>query len=119
MSTKVLFVDDEPNVLAAYERNLRKRFVVDTAISGELGLNLICERGPYAVVVADMQMPVMNGWQFALEFVGKFDHKSPIIVMTAAADAKERAESISAIGWIGKPFVLEELLRLIKKYERE
>ncbi len=64
MPAKILLVDDEPAVLAAYERSLRKEFEVDTAIGGELGLKAIRERGPYATVVSDMRMPGMSGAQF-------------------------------------------------------
>ena len=64
MSKKVLFVDDDPHLLASCERNFRKQFEVDTAEGGEAGLAKIAERGPYAVVVADRQMPRMDGIQF-------------------------------------------------------
>ncbi len=64
MSEKILFVDDDPNLLASCERNFRKRFQLDTATGGEAGLAKIAERGPYAVVVSDRQMPNMDGIQF-------------------------------------------------------
>jgi ActR/RegA family two-component response regulator len=64
MPAKILLVDDEAAVLAAYERSLRKDFEVDTANGGELGLKAIRERGPYATVISDMRMPGMNGAQF-------------------------------------------------------
>ena len=64
MPAKILLVDDEPAVLAAYERSLRKDFEVDTAIGGELGLKAIREHGPYATVISDMRMPGMSGTQF-------------------------------------------------------
>ncbi len=61
MSEKILFVDDDPNLLAACERNLRKTFAVETAVSGEAALQKLAVSGPYAVVVADRQMPGMDG----------------------------------------------------------
>jgi len=64
MSEKILFVDDDPNLLASCERNFRKRFQLDTAAGGEAGLVKIAEHGPYAVVVSDRQMPGMDGIQF-------------------------------------------------------
>ena len=64
MAEKILFVDDDANLLASCERNLRRRFQVETAEGGHLGLEKIAARGPYAVVVSDMQMPGMNGIQF-------------------------------------------------------
>lgn len=64
MSEKILFVDDDPNLLAACERNLRRRFQLETAEGGEAALEKIAASGPYAVVVSDMQMPRMDGVQF-------------------------------------------------------
>jgi len=61
MSNKVLCVDDDPNILAAYQRNLRKQYAIDIALGGDEALTLLERQGPYAVVVADMQMPGMNG----------------------------------------------------------
>ncbi|MEK6622282.1 MAG: response regulator, partial [Planctomycetota bacterium] len=64
MEEKILFVDDDPNILSAYQRQLRKQFTVDTALGGDLGLTAIANHGPYSVIVADMGMPGMNGIQF-------------------------------------------------------
>jgi response regulator RpfG family c-di-GMP phosphodiesterase len=61
MSDKILLVDDDPNLLAAQTRNLRRQFEIETAEGGELGLAKIRDSGPYAVVVADRQMPGMDG----------------------------------------------------------
>ncbi len=61
---KVLFVDDEPHLLSAIKRNFRRSFDLETAESGALGLKCIREKGPFAVVVSDMQMPEMDGAQF-------------------------------------------------------
>jgi len=63
-SQHILCVDDETNVLQAYERQLRKRFHVETAVGGENALEAIANRGPFAVVLTDMRMPGMDGVQF-------------------------------------------------------
>ncbi len=64
MSERILFVDDDSNLLAACERNFRRQFQLDTAEGGEIGLEKLAQRGPYAVVIADRQMPGMDGIQF-------------------------------------------------------
>ena len=61
MKEKILFVDDEPNVLAGYERQLRNRYTVETAPGGTQGLAALGARGPFAVIVSDMRMPEMDG----------------------------------------------------------
>jgi response regulator RpfG family c-di-GMP phosphodiesterase len=64
---RVLFVDDEPNVLASARRQFRKDFEVHTAGSGSEGLATLAAAGPFAVVVSDMRMPGMNGAEFLAE----------------------------------------------------
>jgi FixJ family two-component response regulator len=64
MPAKILLVDDEPAVLAGYERTLYRDFEVSTAVGGELGLKAIQSSGPFAVVISDMRMPGMSGAQF-------------------------------------------------------
>jgi CheY-like chemotaxis protein len=63
MNRRILFVDDEPNVLQAIERQFRKKYAICTAIGADAGLRLMME-GAFAVVVSDMRMPGMNGVQF-------------------------------------------------------
>jgi response regulator RpfG family c-di-GMP phosphodiesterase len=58
---RVLFVDDEPNVLASIRRQLRKSVDIHTAQGGDEALRLLAELGPVAVVVSDMRMPGMSG----------------------------------------------------------
>jgi response regulator RpfG family c-di-GMP phosphodiesterase len=64
MADKILFVDDEPPVLEGYKRMLHREFEVDTAVGGEQALTTMRALGPYAVVISDMRMPIMNGAQF-------------------------------------------------------
>jgi response regulator RpfG family c-di-GMP phosphodiesterase len=94
MTAKILFVDDEQNVLDGYQRNLRKRFSIDTATSGEQALRLMSERAPYAVLVADMQMPAMDG----IEFLVRAKQRSPDsvrIMLTGNADQKTAVEAVN------------------------
>jgi response regulator RpfG family c-di-GMP phosphodiesterase len=61
---KILFVDDEPNLLEAVKRQFRREFSITTATRGEDGLRILIADGPFAVVVSDLRMPVMDGIQF-------------------------------------------------------
>lgn len=85
MAEKVLFVDDDPNILAAFQRQLRKRFIVETALGGEKGLEAIAGRGPFPVVVSDLRMPVMDGIQF-LSRVRAVSPDSVRMMLTGNAD---------------------------------
>ena len=85
MSERILFVDDDPNLLASCERNFRRKYQLDTAEGGEAGLARLAERGPYAVVVADRQMPRMDGIQF-LSAVRQRAPDTVRIMLTGNAD---------------------------------
>lgn len=67
MNARVLLVDDEPNVLAGYKRQLRKDFNMDTAGGGQEALDKLDPAKPYAIVVSDMRMPGMDGVQLLAE----------------------------------------------------
>jgi len=60
----VLCVDDEPNVLSGFVRQLRKDFQVSVAESGEEGLEVLREEEQIAVICSDYNMPGIDGVQF-------------------------------------------------------
>ena len=63
MIRRILFVDDEPKILRAFERQLNSRFDMRTATGGALALETLRQDGPFAVVVSDLRMPELNGIQ--------------------------------------------------------
>jgi CheY-like chemotaxis protein len=117
----ILIVEDDKDILFTVSLFLESEgYTVQTAENGAIALELLkSSKSPLPhLILLDMMMPVLNGWQFAAEFHKQFDDKSPIVVMTAAANAEQRAKDIGAKGWIGKPFLLEDLLKLIEKHAR-
>ena len=94
MSSKILFVDDESNVLSAFQRQFRKQYKVSTAESGAAALELIENEGPFAVIISDMQMPNMNG----VEFLKKAMEVAPDTVrlmLTGNADQKTAQDAVN------------------------
>jgi response regulator RpfG family c-di-GMP phosphodiesterase len=94
MSQQILLVDDDANVLAGFQRTLRKQFSIDTAASGAQALAKLKSEGPYAVVVADMQMPNMNG----VEFLQQAEAQSPDtvrIMLTGNADQTTAVDAVN------------------------
>jgi response regulator RpfG family c-di-GMP phosphodiesterase len=110
-NSRILFVDDDPNVLSAYQRTLRKRYTLDTASSGDAGLALLEKDGPYAVIVADMQMPGMNG----VDFLKNAMQKSPDsvrLMLTGNADQKTAVDAVNqghVFSFLSKPCPSESL----------
>ncbi len=94
MADKILFVDDEPNLLAGIQRQLRKHFAIDTALGGEEGLQLIARQGPYSVVVSDLRMPGMDGIQF-LSRVKKISPDTVRMMLTGNADLHAAIEAVN------------------------
>jgi CheY-like chemotaxis protein len=91
---RVLFVDDESNVLDGIRRQLRNRVDLETATSGAAGLELIRSRGPFAVVVSDMRMPEMDGARF-LARVGEIAPESVRIILTGQADLDSTIKAVN------------------------
>jgi len=91
---KILFVDDDANLLAALQRTQRKQFTVDIAPGGEAGLALIQKQGPYTVVVSDMRMPIMNGAQF-LAKVRECSPECIRVMLTGQSDLKDAIEAVN------------------------
>src|ERR1700682_6028519 len=94
VQTKILFVDDEPELLTSFKRTLRDSYDVETANSGIEGLKALAERGPYAVIVADMRMPGMNG----IEFLVRASEEAPDsvrLMLTGDADQQTSVEAIN------------------------
>jgi len=115
----ILIVEDDLDILFAVTTFLENEgYAVYNAENGKAALEILKKHDLPNLILLDMLMPVMDGWKFSSEFVPIYDSKAPIIVMTAASDAAQRAKDIHADGWIGKPFSLDELLAMIKKYER-
>ena len=82
---KVLFVDDEINVLEGIRRQLRREKDITIALGAEKGLKAIEEHGPYAVVVSDLRMPGMDGIEF-LKVVRQKDPDTVRMILTGNAD---------------------------------
>lgn len=60
-SERVLCVDDEPNILEAIRRSMSNEFELVTAPGGEEGLRMLRDEGPFAVLMTDLRMPVVDG----------------------------------------------------------
>ncbi len=112
----VLVVEDDADLLALEEMILLDAgYRVRTARDGRAALDRIGEEMP-AVVLLDMRMPGMNGWEFAREFHARHGRAAPIVVVTAAENARARAEEIGAEGFLAKPFDIEDIVRAVERY---
>lgn len=112
----VLVVEDDPDLLALMELVLAQAgHRVRTAAEGTAALARAAEELP-GLIFLDMRMPGMNGWDFAREFRARHGPACPIVVVTAAENARERAEEIGADDWLAKPFDLDDVLRVAERH---
>jgi response regulator RpfG family c-di-GMP phosphodiesterase len=116
MNEKILFVDDDPNLLAALKRNLRKLFDVAIAIGPEAGLEMLPNAGPFAVVVADMRMPSMNGIEF-LQLVRKQAPDTVRMMLTGNADLQTAINAVNEgniFRFLTKPYPQEAMVTALE-----
>jgi len=112
---KILFVDDEQSILDGFQRQLRKKYDVFTANGGEEGLKKIASDGPFAVVVSDMRMPVMDGVAF-LAAVKEVVPDTVRMMLTGIADQQTAIDAInrgSIFRFMAKPTSPENLIMAI------
>jgi len=111
MNRKILCVDDDPNVLTGVQRNARRQFDLDVALGGAEALKTMAEKGPYAVVVADMRMPVMDGLELLIEIQKR--HPDTIRVMlTGNAEQRTAVDAVNSghvFRFLNKPCQFEDL----------
>lgn len=116
MQEKILFVDDDANLLEGFQRQLRKQFSIETALGGEQALAAICSRGPFAVVVADMRMPSMDGIQL-LRKVRAVAPDTVRMMLTGNADQQTAIDAVnegSIFRFLTKPCPQEALTRALR-----
>ena len=108
--TRVLVVDDEPQILRALRINLKVReYHVDVAATGTEALE-IAGRHPPDLVILDLGLPDLDGVEVIAGLRGWT--KAPIIVLSGRADSTDKVEALDAGAddYITKPFGVEELL---------
>jgi len=115
MKEKVLFVDDDPNILEAFTRNLRDFYDIDTAQEGYEALAKLNNQEPFLVIVSDLRMPGMNG----VVFLSKVKEKSPDsirMMLTGNADTEAAIDSVNKgniFRFLVKPCSIEILKRAL------
>jgi DNA-binding response OmpR family regulator len=117
-ATRVLVVEDDESIRDLVDLVLTSAgFEVLTASDGAAALQVVGAVHP-DLVLLDMRMPVMDGWEFARRYRAGPEPHAPIVVVTAARDAAQRAAEIDANGYLGKPFDMGELVALVRNLAR-
>jgi len=94
MNRSVLFVDDDVNLLESFRRQLRKKAELTTAEGPKAGIEAAARQGPFAVVISDYSMPVMNG----VDMLRVIRHGSPDtvrVLLTGHADLEVAIQAVN------------------------
>jgi DNA-binding NtrC family response regulator len=116
MSERVLFVDDEPNVLEAVQRTLRKRIDLCIAVGAAEGLRVLRLEGPFALVISDMRMPEMDGVRF-LSLVREESPDSVRMILSGQADLQATIAAVNEghiFRFLSKPRPPDQLMSAIE-----
>ncbi len=118
MSKKILTVDDSKTMRDMVTFTLKNAgFELREAVDGKDALSVISGFKP-DVVITDLNMPNMNGFELIRALRADPAHKfTPILMLTTEGDESKKAEgkSAGATGWIVKPFSPEKLVQVVNK----
>ena len=115
---KILIVDDEEfNWLLIKDALEDTMVTVSWARVGQEAIDLVLAGEHYDIILMDMKMPVLDGFETTLQ-IKKINPEIPVIAQTAYAMPEERNKcmEVGCDDYISKPISLDELLKVIKKY---
>ena len=118
---RILVADDDPVILRLLEVNLGlEGFEVETAARGEEALTKARESHP-ALILLDVMMPGLNGWDVARELKADPDTADvPVVLLSARTQEEDRrrGQELGADAYITKPFDPSELAETIRRLAR-
>ena len=114
-SMRVLFVDDDKSIRDMGEQFIsRLGYEIDGAESGEMALEFLANR-EYGLVITDITMPGMDGWQLAKQIKKKYKELNVAIITGFLDDFSQERKSYYGVRYvIEKPFSMKQLKGLIK-----
>jgi two-component system OmpR family response regulator len=116
--TRVLVIDDDSDIRRLIVFALSdESFQVDEASDGNTALALLDPQHP-DIILLDMKMAGMDGWDFMRRYRELYNHRAPIIVITAAPDPAQRRADVDADSYISKPFELSDLVERVTAIAR-
>lgn len=113
----VLIVEDDANIREVLKLALDfEGYKVVLATNGKEAMDLLPKINP-GLIILDLMMPVMNGWEFVEEIKKHEEYRHiPIVVVSAYS---ERAKAIECTEFVQKPLELETLLQAVSKHFKD
>ena len=117
MSKLILIVEDDPDLAQTVAEVLESAgYCTAIAANGREALDHLTNDNHPDLILLDMMMPVMDGWQFREEQrkLPVLD-SIPVLTVTADGDARRKADSIRAAGHLVKPVTIDGLLDEVER----
>jgi CheY-like chemotaxis protein len=114
----ILVVEDDADTRESMRRLLEvSGFAVVCAANGKMAMACIAEMERPDLILMDLAMPVMDGWEFR-EVLRRYAVLAsiPVIVISAQGDLPQSAASLDAAAYFRKPFEPERLLERIRLF---
>jgi two-component system chemotaxis response regulator CheY len=111
---RILIVDDDESIRQIVKLCLSDEgYEAFEAPNGQVALDTLDEIRP-DLILLDLRMPVMDGWEFARRYKSLPGPHAPIVAFIAALNAEQECADLDAAGVLSKPFDLDELLLAVR-----
>jgi CheY-like chemotaxis protein len=111
-----LLVDDNEDIRAAVTEILREEgYSVAIAVNGKEALEMLMRAPLPRLILLDLMMPIMDGWQFLAARRADPDlNRIPVVILSAFAHPADRVAGVTAI--LSKPIEASQLIKLVRSH---
>ena len=116
---RILVVEDDRFIRESIIEVLEEEgYLVHGVPNGQDAISFLKSTSPLpCLILLDLMMPVMNGWELQNQIKNDVRFKSiPIVVVTADVNAQKNADSVKVEGWVRKPIEIETLLKTVQAH---
>lgn len=112
-AVRVLVVDDDEAIRHAITEALTAEGYTVHSVAGGAEAIAIAQREQPGLILLDVNMPRVDGWEVLDELRATAGPQTPVVVMTAGYEAQDRALASGAQGYLAKPFELDDLFSAV------
>jgi CheY-like chemotaxis protein len=115
---RLLLVEDDAEFRESLADLLRVRgYAVQAAAHGAEALALLRSGARPCLILLDLMMPVMDGWDFRRALLQDPDlAKIPVVLLSGASDVAEEARLLAVAGFLRKPCTARDVFALVERY---
>lgn len=112
----IVVIEDEESMRTVVEMALEEAgYFMRTAPDGAAGLAALTDWSPHLIVL-DLKMPSMDGWEFLQAYQQRGDALAPVIACTDLLGVEQEALAAGAVAFIDKPYDLDLLLAVVEQH---